>query len=220
MLIFKYKKQGEAAFLSHLDTLRAITRTIRRAKIDINYSKGYNPHMLLFMSPPLPLGSDTISEYCTADTDIKAEEFIKKYNKFCLKGLECLNAVNVVKNPNIAGNVTAALYSIKNDNLKDNFNSLIKDNKFIISYQKKGNLIQKDVFSDILNLEKTDNGINALLKFGNFGNLRIDRFLNTLNADCSEALKIESYCQKNGKNIAADEYILDFVENQKEGINE
>lgn len=48
MITLKYRKSGNAVFISHIDTLRGMVRAIRRAEINMAYSKGFNPHMLLF----------------------------------------------------------------------------------------------------------------------------------------------------------------------------
>ena len=76
MITLKYRKSGNAVFISHIDTLRGMVRAIRRAEINMAYSKGFNPHMLLFFSPPLALGVNSEAEYVTADcTGMTAEEF-------------------------------------------------------------------------------------------------------------------------------------------------
>lgn len=218
MLIFKYSKLKESAFIPHLDTLRAIIRTLRRAEITVNYSKGFNPHMNLYMSPPIPLGIETVSEYCTVETDVKAAEFKKRYNMHCIKGMECIDAFDVLKNPNMAANITCALYIIKSEYLRDNFDEIfckiISKKGFIVTTEKKGEIKEKDVTEDILNIEKTAEGVNCLLKFGNGGNLRIDRFILALigqqNFDY-DVIKAEVFCKSDEKVVTGEEFILKFL---------
>ena len=44
MIAFKYTKTDGAEYLSHLDLLRHITRTLRRSGIQVNASEGFHPH--------------------------------------------------------------------------------------------------------------------------------------------------------------------------------
>lgn len=217
MLIFKFNKINEAAFLPHLDSLRAIIRTIRRAEISVKYSEGFNPHMNLYMSPPIPLGIESLSEYCSVDTVIKAEEFMQKFNGNCQKNMECTEAYNVIKNPNMAANITAAKYIIKSGFLAENFDKIKVKDGFNVTSEKNGVVTVKDVKDDIISMEKTEEGITVIFKFGNFGNLRIDRFIDALkvsagNFPCN-IIKAQCYCNDNGKMITADEYIKRFKGN-------
>ena len=56
MIAFKYTKTDGAEYISHLDMLRHIDRTLRRAGIEVEYSQGYHKHPRIFMGNPLALG--------------------------------------------------------------------------------------------------------------------------------------------------------------------
>lgn len=60
-----YKKTGLARFVSHLDTMRCMTRLLRRANLDVWYTEGFNPHLYITFAMPLSLGMT--SEYEIAD---------------------------------------------------------------------------------------------------------------------------------------------------------
>lgn len=112
MITLKYQKTGKAIYLSHIDVLRHLNRTFRRAGIDVDFSQGFNPHMLTKLGIPLPLGMYSSAEYVTVSTNIEPEEFLKKYNECCMEGMEGLNAFKVEKNPNLAGKVVYADYHV------------------------------------------------------------------------------------------------------------
>ena len=76
MIVLKYLKKDAYTYLSHIDILRHLTRTIRRADLKVSFSQGFNPHMLLNMSVPLPLGHTGCAEYVTVQTEVGAEEFL------------------------------------------------------------------------------------------------------------------------------------------------
>jgi len=92
--------------------LRAVTRTLRRARIDCAYSQGFNPHILLRFSPPLPIGVASRCELCAAECNIGAAEFLERYNRFSPEGLKALSARVVPNNVNPAAQVTRAEYLI------------------------------------------------------------------------------------------------------------
>lgn len=210
MLTFCYRKTDAAAFISHIDTLRAIIRTIRRAGITVSYSTGFNPHMNLYMSPPMPLGFESYCEYCTADTEALPKDFYSAFNNHCIKGMECTAVYKVSKNPNIAAAAYSAEYQIKGVK-NDNFESLKSGGEFIVTYVKDGKTVSKNVAEDILTAEKTNGGLKAVLKFGNMGNLRIDRFLETSGNDGAQAVKTALFCNYKGKVYNAEEYINLFL---------
>jgi radical SAM-linked protein len=67
MITAKFSKIDYSRFLSHLDLQTIINRAIKRAGFIINYSQGFNPHPILKMSPPIPLGIKSSAEYFTTD---------------------------------------------------------------------------------------------------------------------------------------------------------
>ena len=43
----KFAKQGAMKFIGHLDIMRYFQKAIRRADIDVAYSEGFSPHMIM-----------------------------------------------------------------------------------------------------------------------------------------------------------------------------
>lgn len=64
-----FEKTGEAKYISHLDLMRCFTRAIRRAKIPLWYTEGFNPHPYMQFSLPLSLGMQSVCE----SVDIRIE---------------------------------------------------------------------------------------------------------------------------------------------------
>ncbi len=62
-LRIQYKKRGRLAYLSHLETVRSIERTIRRAHLPYAVTEGFNPHMKIAFGPALPCGCGGEEEY-------------------------------------------------------------------------------------------------------------------------------------------------------------
>ncbi len=109
MIAFKYTKTDGAEYISHLDLLRHIDRTLRRAKIEVKYSQGFHKHPRIFMGNPLALGVRSVSEYCTVDTDF-CGDFLPLFNEHSPGGIKCLAAKVMQTNPNFAESIKACRY--------------------------------------------------------------------------------------------------------------
>jgi radical SAM-linked protein len=57
-----FEKTGMAKFISHLDTVRCITRAMKRACVPIWFTEGFNPHAFLTFAMPLSLGFESLCE--------------------------------------------------------------------------------------------------------------------------------------------------------------
>ncbi len=57
-----FEKTGAAKYFSHLDLTRAVSRALRRSKLDLWFSEGFTPRPHLVFTPPLPLGSESVCE--------------------------------------------------------------------------------------------------------------------------------------------------------------
>ena len=53
---------GMSRYVSHLDLMRAMTRSVRRAEVPLWYTEGYNPHPYLTFALPLSLGMESLYE--------------------------------------------------------------------------------------------------------------------------------------------------------------
>ena len=58
-----YRRGQEVCWLSHLDLVRLIERALRRARVPVAFSEGFNPHPKLAFGPPLATGLTSDAEY-------------------------------------------------------------------------------------------------------------------------------------------------------------
>ncbi|MFH2048862.1 MAG: TIGR03936 family radical SAM-associated protein, partial [bacterium] len=96
-LRLKWGRDIRYKFMSHLDNLRALEKAIRRSKIPIAYSQGYNPSMKLSFGPPLSLGITSEAEYIdiTLDTNV-LPYMIENLQKAIPEGMTIYDARNVI----------------------------------------------------------------------------------------------------------------------------
>ncbi len=59
----RYTKGTELRFLSHLETMRAWERTLRRSGLPVALTQGFHPHLKMAFGPPLPVGYTSIAEF-------------------------------------------------------------------------------------------------------------------------------------------------------------
>ncbi len=57
-----FEKTGMAKFISHLDTVRCVTRAMKRANVPIWFTEGFNPHAFMSFAMPLSLGFESYCE--------------------------------------------------------------------------------------------------------------------------------------------------------------
>ena len=163
MILLNYSKLNGAEFIPHLDMLKHLTRILRRMNVKVNYSQGFNPHALIFMSSPIALGLKSESEYCLIDTDENVIGFKQKFNACAPKGIRCINVYEATKKVSIAAHITSATYEITGLN-KFDVNEVLKSDTFVITDK---NSKQKEVRDKIISLSYNGDTLVATLKFGN-----------------------------------------------------
>lgn len=183
MIIVEHNKIGDMGYVSHKDTLRVLQRALKRAKIDVAYSKGFVPHMLTYTTTPLPLGVQSCAEYFGVEcTGVTADEFLEKFNKSVPRGLVGSWAVELPKNPNLAFLVVASEYRIKASGNIQLVTSILDKTSYVIDTVKKGEPIQKEIRDMIFDIKVEGDEIVCVLATGNT-NLRVDSFVESLTAN-------------------------------------
>lgn len=109
MIAFRYTKTDGAEYLSHLDLLRHVERTLRRANVPLNYSEGYHAHPRIFINNPLGVGIKSVAEYATIDTPFEGD-FKTLFNAHSPDGVKCLDYKIVEKNQNYADCISRCEY--------------------------------------------------------------------------------------------------------------
>lgn len=111
----KFKKYGALKFIGHLDMMRYFQKALRRVEIDMKYSEGFNPHMVMSFAAPLGVGITSDGEYFDIEvlSTKSSEESLRALNEAMVEGVEVLSYValpdNAKKSMSI---VTAADYEI------------------------------------------------------------------------------------------------------------
>lgn len=148
-----YTKRSRMRFVSHLDMTRFMSRIIRRAKLPVWYTEGFNPHLYLTFALPLSLGMESDYEIC----DIRLTDDEYPLDKIC----DELNAVSPeyirffkVSEPiKKAGAVSYARFSIAFDDggaLKESLSRFLSSKSITVQKKtKKGEVKQLEVADKI-----------------------------------------------------------------------
>ena len=85
----KFSKYGVMKFIGHLDVMRYFQKAMRRAGIDIAYSEGMSPHMIMSFAQPLGVGLTSDGEYMDVElrTPIASDEAIRRLNEVGVEGI-------------------------------------------------------------------------------------------------------------------------------------
>lgn len=85
-----FNKTGMSRYISHLDLMRTMTRAIRRSKITLWYTEGFNPHPYMTFSLPLSLGMESVYESMDIriEGDISNEEICSALKKVMPSGID------------------------------------------------------------------------------------------------------------------------------------
>ncbi len=183
-LRIKYTKTGVLRFIGHLDIMRLFQKAIRRAKLDVAYSKGFSPHQIISFAAPMPLGMTSEGEYFDGDfvSVTSTEDMINRLNKTMPDGVKVLDIVELNEGAKPSMSVVSAsdYYIYKNEECENNYlNKLIdgiegfmsQDSIEILKKTKSKEEIS-DIKPGIYKLEKKDDGLYMLLASGSVLNLK------------------------------------------------
>lgn len=179
MIVLKYKKLGGMRFVSHIEVLRNMELIVRRAGIPVKFSEGFNPHPLLFFSPPSVLGIGSVAEYISINTDMDKEEALTRFNLNVTEDMRAEKAFYVEKEPKLQGKIVASEYIIDTPVEGIEIKPL---SPYFATFEVKGQSVTEDIGDKIFDVFQRDGKLGLTLASGNY-NLRPDRIIGQLNYD-------------------------------------
>lgn len=114
VLRLKYRKIGALKFVSHLETLKMVERSFRRAKLPLSFSQGFNPHPKMSFAAPLSVGIASDGEYMDVELDekIDIDEFIKNHRQYFPKNFIIVKGKYVEGKKKLMSLVSMASYAV------------------------------------------------------------------------------------------------------------
>ncbi len=87
-VILLYSKYGMVRFISSRDTVRAVERNLRRAKVPLVFTKGYHPHPIMSFLDSSPVGVVNRALYISLKVLFWDEQTFHRLKNTSVKGLE------------------------------------------------------------------------------------------------------------------------------------
>lgn len=106
----KFQKTGPLRFISHLDVMRYFQKVIRRAGIDICFSEGFSPHMIMSFAAPLGVGLTSEGEYMDIRVNgaVSSAEAVRRMNEVMAEGMTAVSFRRLPDNSKNAMSIVAA----------------------------------------------------------------------------------------------------------------
>ena len=139
-----FSKTGRAKYISHLDLSGVMQRAIRRAKLPVWYTEGYNPRLYTNFMLPLSLGQEGLREAVDIRLlrDIPYTEVTKRLNAALPPDIRITEAaVPVYKNTDIA----FAEYEITADIDREKFTDFTNSERIITEKKTKKGISEVDL---------------------------------------------------------------------------
>lgn len=184
----KFSKRDNLKYIGHLDLITIIQRTIKRGKIPIAYSQGFNPHQMTAFALPLSLGAQSDSEYLeiviTENMDV--EQLKKIFNEHIIEGLKILEVVKLERyEASGAKLLQRGTYEIilpKIQNLGELIDELMNQEEILVLKKtKKKTFKNTDIKGDIFDLKKIDkNTLTITISTGSQRNVKPDLVVEAL----------------------------------------
>jgi len=191
----KFSKNGPIKFIGHLDVMRYFQKAIRRAEIDIAYSKGFSPHQIMSFAQPLGVGLESDGEYVDVELNSADSSFqVKnKLNEVMNEGIKIESVKQLPEDAmNAMASVAASKYLIwikEGYDLGVDFYSQClelgeKEHIYIVKKTKKSE-IEMDLKPAIYEMGICSEGLFMLVDSSSSGNIKPN-------------LVLEEVCKENG----------------------
>ena len=158
----RFTKGGRLRFLSHLDLYRLLTRALRRARINLVYSQGFNPKPRIGFGPALSVGVASEGEYLDFDSHARLDpaESARRINDVLPRGVRFQTIREIRRNlPALGDAICAARYRVHTGNgfdLARVLDAFRRRSPVTVHRERNGKVRTFDLDDEMLELERLD----------------------------------------------------------------
>lgn len=182
-----YSQGEQVRFISHLDFLRTITRTFKRAEVPVKYSEGFNPHMVMTIGLPLSVGTTSCCDCLDVElTEEVDTDILKERINACAPNGIYVNEIKKSDSLIPLYRIDSAVYqsSFKTD-IPVKLEDYISAPEVMTQKKSKRKIKEVNIKDFIRNIEVIgSDGINHCIKMhinaGNFSNLKPELVLRSM----------------------------------------
>ena len=155
--VLRYCRGEEVKYISHLDFVRMIHRTVRRSELPMSFSQGFNPHPIMTVAMPLSVGVTSDCEYMKIgfDGEFSEEEIKNALNPALPSGFRILRAKKTEGKELDFAKLDRAEYIVKSEmkNAPD-IEKFLKNEKILVMKKSKSGIKEADIKPYIYSLEQ------------------------------------------------------------------
>ena len=176
-----FSKTDRAKYISHLDLNGVIQRAIRRSRLPIWRTEGFNPHVYIQFMLPLPLGQEGVHEAVDFRMlqPLPPQEIIDRLNAALPDGI-CITAVSSPDRG--SGDIALAEYDIYGDINPNAFAEFLSQDSIITEKKTKKGTAEIDLKPLIAAAESNAERITLRLPAGSSLNINPTLVLNAFAA--------------------------------------
>ena len=151
----RFIRGEEVKYISHLDMMKMFERALRRSRIPIYYSQGFNPHPQIVFGLPLSVGVTSDTEYVDFELSdaMGPEEFVEKLNNHLPGGLRLTDAKVRSSKSNIMASISKASYEVlvaieqepQIEEVEEKILHLLEKSNIFIKKESKGKVRDVDI---------------------------------------------------------------------------
>lgn len=161
-----FSKTGRAKYISHLDLNHCVQRAMRRSKLPIWQTEGYNPHTYVAFMLPLSLGQEGVCEAMDfrLTEDVPPAEVMRRLNDSLPPDIRIIR----VAKPNYKNtDIASAEYTIESDVDIDKFRDFVAAEQILTEKKTKKGVFTIDLKPLISQLSIKEGEIKLCLPAGN-----------------------------------------------------
>lgn len=200
----RFSKEGVLRFISHLDTIRLITRALRRAQIKVLYTQGYRKRPRIAFGPPLSLGTTAAREYFDLLFEQPfSHDLVGLLNSVLPEQLRIRDAAPIfVKSPSLSSIITLMKYRIGPIAVsEEQINDIVAREEMLVKREKGGVEVEVDIRPLIHAIEKDGDYLEVSIRFLPGGSARIEELLSFFDIAAQDEItkeRIAVFAERNG----------------------
>jgi radical SAM-linked protein len=186
----RYGKVGRLRWLSHLEVIHSLERTLRRAQFEYAITNGFSPHMKVAFGPALPVGTAGENEYLDVwlTRYTTAEELLSRLVAAAPADLAPFEARFVSGNePSLTAALTIAMYDVEvtgeessANRVRDAIESVTATGELIVEHKGKQKVFDlARCLPKEVRVEDQQDGsrVSLVVRMGSQGSLRPEMLL-------------------------------------------
>jgi len=183
----RFSKRGDIRFISHHDLMRVFERALRRARLPLAMSEGFNPRPRMSFPAALSVGQAGLNEVADVGLSrwLPPQQFRARFQCELPEGVRVLSAETTGPNPSRRpGEVSYRVPLLPGHGLSEQrVHELLARDHAVVSRSRKGGDKQIDVRSYLKALRYEGGALRMLISWGEDGTARAEEVLEALGCE-------------------------------------